>query len=288
MEIKMLENSMCASNASDGKQLQPGESEQKQIPRFWTLPQLSQFIASCQSVHFLSNPQLGKGGNSLFKALKGVFWHHSWLRQDHHRAQSGKLPVEKSCPKCFWQWHLRKALVATGTWASRTSYLGISSDSGIPPESSCCLKEACGCIQESIRETDWYSQVKSSLLENAFIVFFRGDVSSWKPCCPRTLSLMHGQTQALGAACGISLRKIFVLPSFVTETRGKCRSRLDWNWHRGTGDPLLLQQCLVLWVRLPREHSRANHGLKLLWKCSPGIEGLTKGRSSSTDIFSVR
>lgn len=47
----------------------------------------------------------------------------------------------------------------------------------------------------------------------------------------RAVSLMHpeqhGQTRALGAAqCirGISLRKIFLLQSFVTETGGKCRS----------------------------------------------------------------
>lgn len=80
------------STAFNERQLQPGESEQKQIPSFWTLPQLSQFSASlvrmCTSSLTLSWVRKER---LCLKHYKVFFW----LRQE---SSVWKVPSGKEVP----------------------------------------------------------------------------------------------------------------------------------------------------------------------------------------------
>lgn len=121
----------------------------------------------------------------------------------------------------------------------------------IPPESSCYLKNVCGCIQDSISRAgmggnDWYSRVQSFLPENTFHCLLQARCSFLEILLP-THTFVNapgwwGGTvgpkllQTVGAAqyiLGVSQRKIFLLKSFVIETRENYKSMLDCYRYRG-------------------------------------------------------
>lgn len=130
---------------------------------------------------------------------------------------------------------------------------------------------------------------RTLLLLSSGMMFLPGNPAA------HTLSLMHpeqhGQTQALGAAQGIraiSLKKNISAsklcdrnPWEVQEQAGLAVAQR----HRGS---TAAQTVPGVGIRLPREHSRANHGTEAALEMQPRDEMVTPGRSSSTGIFSVR
>lgn len=79
----------------------------------------------------------------------------------------------------------------------------------IPPESSCYLKNLCGCIQESISRAGMGGMTgtlkfKAFFQKTHFVVYFKHDVPSWKSYFPRTLLLTQrggGEGQSDTSRC---------------------------------------------------------------------------------------
>lgn len=180
----------------------------RELPCPW--PSTTYITFTPRFKHSLGTPQSSACKGGSWKELPQVLSAPTSWESCGHPKSLGDTPLLKNLLTGVIQWLL-----------------------AIPPESSCYLKNV--QMYKSPSAGQGWGGMTSNLKFKAFFqkthffVYFKHDVPSWKSCFPCALLFMHreggSQTQATAncgrySILGMSLRKIFLLKSFMIETRG--------------------------------------------------------------------